>query len=134
MEEEEEKKEQYNLFDGLNMYSVTALQQMGYTDERIASALRHLRQQKNYTSLGEVDKAIELLTKEVDFKIAQLDKGLKNSPVGNITQAQQAMLDAIKSPSQQEIPRVDLPDEGVEVCLTSKSITRVFAWGDNSQG
>ncbi len=37
---------------------------MGVPDEKIFSILSHLRQQKNYTSVGEVQRALDILNKE----------------------------------------------------------------------
>jgi len=37
---------------------------MGIQDEKIFSILSHLRQQKNYSSVGEVERALDILNKE----------------------------------------------------------------------
>lgn len=51
-------------FDGLNAGSVDALQQLGIADNKIIDVLRQLRNKPNYTSLGEVEKALDILEAE----------------------------------------------------------------------
>ena len=57
--------EQSNLarFANFHQYSVNALLNMGYSENKVFDVLTHLKQQKNYTPVGEIDKAIDLLTK-----------------------------------------------------------------------
>ena len=51
-------------FEGLNAGSVDALQQLGITDAKIIEVLTKLRNKPNYTSLGEVEKALDILEEE----------------------------------------------------------------------
>jgi hypothetical protein len=43
---------------------VMALRTVGVSDEKIFTILSQLRGQKNYTSVGEIERALDLLQKE----------------------------------------------------------------------
>ena len=55
-------------FKGLNRVSVESLMQLGISDEKIISTLQYLKTQKNNTSVGEVDRALDLLDKERKYE------------------------------------------------------------------
>ncbi len=48
----------------LNQTSVEAMRQLGLADEKIFQVLSSLRQAKNYTSVGEVQKALDWINME----------------------------------------------------------------------
>jgi hypothetical protein len=50
-------------YPGLNQYSVNSMEAMGYTKDQIVNSLTYLKGERNYTPVGEVDRAIEYLTK-----------------------------------------------------------------------
>ena len=51
-------------YEGLNRTSVQALQEMGFESRQIIEALTYLKKQRNYTPVGEIDRALELLYRE----------------------------------------------------------------------
>jgi hypothetical protein len=50
-------------YPGLNQYSVNSMEAMGYTEQQIVSSLNYLKAEKKYTPIGEVDRAIEYISK-----------------------------------------------------------------------
>lgn len=50
-----------NPFEGLNQTSVDALLDMGFGQKDIVEALRYLKKQKNYSPVGEIDRALDIL-------------------------------------------------------------------------
>lgn len=48
----------------LNQTSVAALRQLGVADSKIFQVLSSLRQARNYTSVGEVEKALDWINQE----------------------------------------------------------------------
>ena len=55
-------------FDGLNMYSVNGLLTMGYEEDQIVSVLTYLKKQANYSPIGEIDRAIDHIEREKQYK------------------------------------------------------------------
>lgn len=50
-----------NPFEGLNQTSVNSLLDMGFDSKDIIEALTYLKKQKNYSPVGEIDRALDLL-------------------------------------------------------------------------
>lgn len=56
-----------NPFNGLNQTSVNALLDMGFETKQIVDALTYLKKQRNYTPVGEIDKALDLLSRDASI-------------------------------------------------------------------
>ena len=52
----------------MNRTSVNALLDMGFAQEQIVEALNYLKKQKNYSPVGELDRALDLLYREQSMK------------------------------------------------------------------
>ncbi len=50
-------------FKEFNQTNVEHLLMFGYHPDKVYDVLKHLKQQKNYTPVGEIDRAIDLLAK-----------------------------------------------------------------------
>lgn len=42
---------------------------MGYSEEKVRNALQYLKKQKNYTPVGEVERAMDLIQKEIEQEL-----------------------------------------------------------------
>ena len=51
-------------YEGLNRTSVDALLSMGFNQRQVVEALNYLKKQRNYSPVGEIDKALDLLERE----------------------------------------------------------------------
>ena len=71
-----------NPFNGLNQTSVNALLDMGFETKQIVDALTYLKKQRNYTPVGEIDKALDLLSRDasINSSRAQQHQAANNNP------------------------------------------------------
>lgn len=115
-----------------NQTSVEALRQLGVADTQIFSVLSSLRQSKNYTSVGEVEKALDWINREQaraeQQHQHQVDVLLKESFHDYEMTYELTQKEAVQLVKQKSLGK---PKSDVLIELT-KSQPFVFAWGDNS--
>ena len=56
-------------FKHLNAASVNAMKELGIADDKILTSLTYLKRKVDYTSLGEVDRALQLLGKMKEYEV-----------------------------------------------------------------
>ena len=69
-----------NPFEGFNRTSVDALLDMGFETRQVVEALTYLKKQRNYTPVGEIDKALDLLSRDVGLNSNRSQQSANNNP------------------------------------------------------
>lgn len=136
---EESKEEQsgsqiHPKFKHLNAASVLAMQQMGIPDDKILSSLTYIRRKLNYTSVGEVDKALSLLKQMQEHSTRQ------ESELENVGKRENELIAAIARSKNETVKLVreksaevkEKNAASMQVHMVNFRKNSIYAWGDNS--